>query len=554
MNETILKGSLASIVKWGKLDHSYDVPDRLIPLLEDFLGDLSKPCEKLADLKDISFTVPDPKLKPENLESLRKIVGEHNVSLSDYDRVRLSCGYSYYDVIRLRLGKISNFPDVVVYPDSHDEVQEILLYAHEKEISVVPVGGKTGVTEASETKHGGIALDLAQRMNRIIEVDEKSLILRCQVGIKLPDLESYLNEKGFMLGHFPQSFESSTLGGSIATRGAGQQSTKYGKIEDMVFGLRLATPVGEKTTVELPASAMGPDLIKVIAGSEGTLGVITEAIMKIHSFLPETRAFSSFLFKDFASGLGAIREIMQYGVTPATIRLSDTEETHILTQLETTGKKEQSFFSKAAEGIAKKYLKRKGYMEGPCLCILEFEGENEIVKLTRSKTHQISKKWQGFYLGKRPAKEWYANRFELPYLRDNLMDQGILVDTLETAAPWSRIERLHESVRAVLRKHTPIIMTHCSHCYREGASLYFTYLAKRKKGSGYAIQQIIDIQNDVLAVLEEENCALSHHHGIGRAFKKWFAKHAEAEVIIALKRIWDPKNIMNTGNLVDLTD
>lgn len=549
MKDRILDGSLASIIKWGKMDHFYNVPKRLILLLEETLGRIEGKTEQLIDLKEISFNVPNPQMKKETIDLLGEVVGKPHISTSTYDRVRLSCGYSYYDVIRLRLGEIGNFPDVVVFPERHEEIQEILRLSHEKRIPIVPVGGRTGVTQASETKYGGIALDLTRRMNKILEMDEKSLTIRCQAGIMLPDLETYLNKRGFMMGHFPQSFEHSSLGGSIATRGAGQQSTKYGKIEDMVFGLRLATPIGEKKTVELPASAMGPDLVRVIAGSEGTLGIITEALMKIHSYLPETQEFSSFLFKDFACGLAAIREIMQYGVTPATVRLSDAEETRILTQLETTSKKKRSIISRSIEKVAKKYLKRKGYLENPSLCILEFEGEKEIVKLTQSKSHQICKIWDGFYLGKRPAKEWHANRFELPYLRDDLMDLGVLVDTLETAALWNSIERLHEAVRKVLSNHAPIIMTHCSHCYRGGASLYFTYLAKRKKKQ--EAQQILDIQNDVLAVLEEEKCALSHHHGIGRAFKKWFADHAEADVIVALKRLWDPHNIMNPGNLVD---
>ncbi|MFX0116085.1 MAG: FAD-linked oxidase C-terminal domain-containing protein, partial [Candidatus Hodarchaeota archaeon] len=200
-------------------------------------------------------------------------------------------------------------------------------------------------------------------------------------------------------------------------------------------------------------------------------------------------------------------------------------------------------------GLVKSYLKRIGYMENACLLILEYEGEKEIVRLTRSKSHQISKKWKGFSIGKRAAKEWYRNRFELPYLRDNLMDVGVLVDTLETAAPWSRIEGLYNTATGTLRKHADIVMTHCSHCYREGASLYFTYLAKRKIGQ--ETQQILDIQHDFLTVLEDQKCALSHHHGIGRAFRKWFANHAEADVIVAMKRLWDPNNIMNPGNLID---
>jgi len=551
MKERISPDSLGSIIKWGRLNHFYSIPDQLIPLLQQMIGlDLNEQYEQLSELTDISIlSIPACKLDEHHLQSLKEVVGENNVTTSAFERGRLSTGYSYYDVIRLRLGQITQFPDIVAYPANHNEVQAIIDYANEHKIPIVPVGGRTGVTEASELPNGGITLDLTKRMNKILGFDEKSLTVQCQSGIMLPDLEAYLNEHGFMMGHFPQSFEHSSLGGSIVTRGAGQQSTKYGKIEEMVFGLRLATPVGEKRTVELPASAMGPDLVRVICGSEGTLGIITEATMKVHSYLPETREFSSFLFKDFSSGLDAIRMLMQYGVTPATVRLSDPEETRILTQLGTTSHKKPSIISTVKERLAKKYLKWKGYINGASLLILEYEGEKEIVRLTRSKSHQICKKWGGFYLGRRAAKEWWQSRYELPYLRDSLMDIGVLVDTLETATHWSRIERLYNEVTKTLHKHAEIVMTHCSHVYPRGGALYFTYLTKRKKGQ--EAQQILDIQHDVLTVLEEEKCALSHHHGIGHAFKKWFASHAEAEVIIALKRLWDPNSIMNPENLVD---
>ncbi|MFX0206697.1 MAG: FAD-binding oxidoreductase [Candidatus Hodarchaeota archaeon] len=547
--EYIPKDSLASIIKWGKLDHFYRVPKQLIPILEDMIGlDPDDQYEHYENLKELNVALPPPKLDKVSIAKLEDIVGKRNISTRDYDRVWCATGWSYYDVIRLRLGQINTFPDVIIYPATHDEVQAILTFTHDNKIPIIPLGGRTGVTQASETFHGGIVIDLSKRMNKILELDEKSLTVRCQAGIMLPDLEAYLNEKGYLLGHFPQSFEESTLGGSIVTRGAGQQSTKYGKIEDMIFGLLMATPIGTKRTVELPACAMGPDLCRVIAGSEGILGVVTEATMKIHPYLPQTRDFATFIFKNFSDGLSAIREIMRYGVTPATVRLSDPEETSLLTRLETTRKK-KSTISSTLEKIIKKYLARKGYLDEACLLILEFEGEGEIVKLTKSKSKSFCKKWGGFSIGKRAAKEWWANRFELPYLRDDLMDLGILVDTIETAAPWSRIESLYNAVIKILREHAEIIMTHCSHCYREGGALYFTFVTKRKRGQ--EAQQILDIQQDVLTVFEKEKCALSHHHGIGRMAKKWFMNHPEAEVMIALKKLWDPNNIMNPGNLID---
>ncbi len=551
-DQRISKESLASIIKWGELDHFYRVPEQLIPILQELIDlDLTEEYEHYVDLTEIDMQLPPPNLDPEVLTDLKEIVGEKNFSLHNYDRVWCSVGWSYYDVIRLRLRQIDSFPDVVIYPNNHDEVQAVLKYANERKIPIIPLGGRTGVTQASETPYGGITLDLTRRMNKVVKLDENSLTVRCQAGIMLPELESYLNEKGYLLGHFPQSFEKSTLGGSIVTRGAGQQSTKYGKIEDMIFYLLLATPVGTKSTVELPACAMGPDLCRVIAGSEGTLGIVTEATMKIHPYLPQTRDFSSYIFKNFRDGLSAIREIMRYGVTPATVRLSDPEETSLLTKLETTQKKKSKFAS-AIEKVMKRYLARKGFLNEACLLILEFEGEKEIVKLTKSKSKSFCKKWGAFSIGNRAAKEWWANRFELPYLRDDLMDLGILVDTIETAAPWSRIESLYQSTVRTLRNHAEVIMTHCSHCYREGAALYFTYVTKRKKGQ--EAQQILDIQQDVLTVFEEEKCALSHHHGIGRMAKKLFMKHSEAEVIIALKNFWDPNNIMNPGNLIDFKE
>ncbi len=362
-------------------------------------------------------------------------------------RVLHAYGRSYRDLLRLRRGEIPNPPDAVVYPATEEQVVRFIQFCVEKNIALIPFGGGSSVVGGVEPRDDRvtISLDLA-RMNDLIALDAVSQLATFQAGILGPDLERELNARGFTLGHLPQSFEFSTLGGWIATRGAGLASTKYGKIEDMTVSVRVATPRGVIETRTVPATAAGPSLLQLLIGSEGTLGVITQATMRVHE-LPKVSDYRALLFKSFADGVTAAREMLQADThcVPATLRLSDEDET-------------RSFFALREEthgwkgGVAERAevwgLNALGYsFERGALMILGFEDARRVEQalgLAICKTHGA------FDLGHGVARAWLRDRYETPYLRDVLMDRGVLVDTLETATTWENLERLHGKLSAAI--------------------------------------------------------------------------------------------------------
>jgi alkyldihydroxyacetonephosphate synthase len=387
-------------------------------------------------------------------------------------------------------------------------------------------------------------------MNRILSIDLISNTARVQAGIRGPDLEAQLNRRGFTLGHFPQSFEFSTLGGWIATRSAGQSSTKYGKIEQMVVSLRMVTPRGVVEPPAVPAEAAGPSLLHCLIGSEGIFGIITEAVIRLHP-VPPHRAFASYLFPDFLSGVGAVRAMMQAGIRPAVVRLSDPEETAMAAVL---SRPRRAPFK---DILGRWYVRWRGFdLDQGTLLILIFEGDKAEVAAARRQAHRLFR--GALYLGTRPSRLWMRVRFLHPYLRDELMDRSVLVDTLETAATWERLPRLHSEVRHAIAKAIgrtapgALVLTHLSHAYRDGASLYFIFMARQHRGhEGEQWQLIKDAATE--AILEHGG-ALSHHHGIGRMHKVWVPRYLgprSTMFLEGLKGQWDPQHIMNPGKLID---
>jgi alkyldihydroxyacetonephosphate synthase len=362
-------------------------------------------------------------------------------------------------------------------------------------------------------------------------------------------LEAELNSAGFTLGHFPQSFEFSTLGGWIATRSAGQNSTKYGKIEHMVVSLRLVTPTGILGSPLVPADAVGPSLLQCLIGSEGALGVITEAVMRVHP-LPQSRAFAAYLFPDFNSGTAGVRDLLQAGLRPAILRLSDPDETAMALLLS------KSPQPSLKERLGYWYVRFRGFdLENSSLLILIFEGTRCLVSAASREARRHLR--SGLFLGASPAQMWMKSRYHHPYLRDDLMDLSVMVDTLETAAPWNKLPALYEAVRSTLTdaiaKTAPsaLVFCHLSHAYPDGASLYFTFMARQE--SGRELEQWKLVKEAVTEAILEHGGALSHHHGIGTMHKPWLQSYLGQEgvaLVGELKQKMDPKNIMNPGKLI----
>jgi alkyldihydroxyacetonephosphate synthase len=483
--------------------------------------------------------------------SLEAAVGDGGVAVEEVARIRHAAGKSYEDLVRLRAGDVDSAPDGVVRPGSHEEVAAVLAVCAAEGIAVVPVGGGTSVVGGVEPERGRfdavVALDLA-RLGRMLALEPRSLTATFEAGVTGPVAETLLDQRGLTLGHFPQSFEYATIGGYVATRSAGQASTGYGRIDDLVLGLRCATPAGELRVDPVPASAAGPSLLELLVGSEGTLGVITEATLAVHA-RPERRCYEGWSFPSFEAGAEALRTLVQAGAAPDVARLSDAGETGLaLAQ------------SAAGGGLGARALGRYLALRSqgrPCLAIVGWEGSRSEVGRRRAHSRHALRGSGGLALGPRPGVAWARSRFDGPYLRDDLLDLGILAETLETATSWDRVASVHDAVTAALhaalgeRGTPPLVGCHISHLYRSGASLYFTVLARQEHGA--ELEQWRAAKRAASEAIVAGGATITHHHGVGVAHLPWMDEESGAlgrEALRAVKDRLDPTGIMNPGKLL----
>jgi alkyldihydroxyacetonephosphate synthase len=392
-------------------------------------------------------------------------------------------------------------------------------------------------------------------MDRVLDIDPQSGTARAEAGIAGPALEKALAEKCVTLGHTPQSFEFSTLGGWIAHRGAGQQSNRYGKAEDWLVAATLATPRGMLVTNSFPASAAGPRLVDLVAGSEGAFGVITDATFRVRA-LPAHFEDRAWLFHDFESGIAAIRRAVQDEIPVSMLRLSDADETAFYRALSDIGARRSPI-----RFLSKKYLDLRGLDDRAAALIASFEGTARSAASSRSRFHEIASELGAVALGRSPGRSWREGRFRAPYLRDPMLDRGLGVDTFETAATWAKLAGLHAAVREALGKTVAetapypsargIVMCHLSHSYRDGASLYFTCIFPRALGE--EIAQWRAIKNAATNAIMDRGGTLSHHHGVGEDHLPWIAREKGElglDVLRAIKRALDPAGILNPGKLI----
>jgi alkyldihydroxyacetonephosphate synthase len=533
---------------WGVDGHQVSLPEPALALMRDELGaDLSARHEPVA-LEEVRL--PEPRLPAAARTQLEAAVGAEHVLDDRAARVAHAAGRSYVDLVRLRSGDASRAPDAVVAPGSADQVRAVLEACSESRVAVVPFGGGTsvvgGVEPVSDGFDGAVALDL-RRLRRVVDVDRASLTATLEAGLLGPEAERRLGEQGVTLGHFPQSFEYSTVGGWVATRSAGQASSGYGRIDDLVEGVRLVAPAGEVRNRPVPASAAGPDLRELVVGSEGVLGVICEATLRVRP-VPEARRYEGWSFRSFAEGREAFRVMEQADAAPDVARLSDEEGTRVTLALASAG-------GGAAQKAGRAYLRLRGH-EGGCLAIAGFEGEEEDVERRRLRAGALLRAGGGVRLGRGPGEAWLRSRYSGPYLRDELLDRGLLAETLETAASWSRLEALYEAVGDALRRSlaeagTPaVVMCHVSHLYRSGASLYFTFLARQ---SDAPLDQWRAAKSAASDAIVAAGGTITHHHAVGRDHIAWMAAEVGAvglDLIRAAKQRLDPAGIMNPGKLL----
>ncbi len=471
-------------------------------------------------------------------------------------RLEKSLGKSYHDLIRVLSQEPLDLPDWIVFPKNHEETEAVLNWASRYRVSVVPFGGGSNVVGAFDRTAWDapkLMLDMHQ-MNRMLELDEVNLTARFEAGIFGPALEKELNARGFTLSHFPQSFEYSTLGGWIATRSAGQESTGYGRIEDLTVSIRAASPAGSIETSCFEGDAEGVNLRWLFYGSEGTLGVITEARLRIHR-LTKSKKWMTALFPDFEQGSAALREMVQAGIWPSVVRFSDEEETRLLSLLSHSN---PSLTASLQSALLKKYLSWKN-MKSPCLMMLRFDGSEAQASLLKKESKTLAVRHGGIYVGESAGIKWESSRFGLPYLRDDMLERGLLVDTMETIMPWNKIGVLKDTLKKNLEKSAAfgnekgLLMTHLSHLYMSGSSMYFTVITPMNKQA--PLQQWREIKQIVSDTIHEAGGPVSHHHSVGLDHRPWYLKRTDAlslDLLRSLKHKLDPEGILNPGKLFDV--
>lgn len=475
------------------------------------------------------------------------------LSFDEDQRLVHSYGKSYPDLFNARRGLIRRAPDAVAFPASHAEVESLVKLAAAHGVCLIPFGGGTNIVGGVNPREfdGMIVTVSLARMNRLLSIDEYSGTAVIEAGALGPKLEADLQAKGFSLGHYPDSFEYSSLGGWIATRSAGMQSDAYGKIEDMVVALKMVTPSGTIVTRPTPASSAGPDLNRLMAGSEGALGIITECTMRVHR-APAVKDYRGFLFPSFKEGYAAIYETVSSGARPSLIRLQDEFETELAFNMKTPKTGVTGFVQRQM----KKYLKARGYGR-PALMIVGVEGEAGFVAARGKAARAILKKHRGFDLGQSVGKSWSKDKFNLPYLRDYVMDRRCMVDVAETATVWGNVLNLHDKVVAAMTEKfgaegTPgFVGCHISHTYSPGACLYFTYACRQQPGR--ELEQYYSFKKFITELFLANGATLTHHHAVGTEHRPWMEREVSktgVQALRALKASLDPDALMNPGKLI----
>jgi alkyldihydroxyacetonephosphate synthase len=541
---------------WGDPEHDPALNAHTLELLRETVGVSQTP--RAAVALD-AVRLPASRLDEDARAALTAIVGSGAVRDDRAERVAHAAGKGYVDLVRMRAGAPAGAPDAVVLPDGHEQVRAVLALCASRSIAIVPFGGGTSVVGGVEPPAGwhgaAIALD-TRRLAQIAALDRESRIVTVGAGMRGPALERALAAEGLTLGHWPQSFEYVTLGGCAATRSAGQASSGYGNIAKMVLGLRLAAPAGDLALPAMPASAAGPGLRETIVGSEGTLGVIDEVSLRVRR-APVRRAYEGVMFESFAAGAHALRAMAQEHALPEVARLSDAAETRMSMALAggsgVKGRLGRAYLAARGRGDRSKI----GQQTERCIAILGFEGEGQEVKVRRGRALGLARRDGGVALGGSPGRAWLAGRFQAPYLRDELLSYGVMVETLETATRWSNLESLHDAVgsaivSALADEGTPgIVMCHVSHLYETGASLYYTFIARQREGA--EIEQWRAVKRAASEAIAGGGGTITHHHAVGRDHAPWLAREIGREgvaAIAALKAELDPAGIMNPGKLL----
>ena len=542
---------------WGYEDITFNDSEKpeLWPYLKRELG-----VDEIRWNKPINFdevTLPDQKNNDAFLAALEQKLDSDQIVEDKKTRLIHAAGKSFRDLWLIRHGNIKFAPDCVIFPNNENDVVSIVNAAKENGVVLIPFGGGSNIAGCLEPKdhHNRMVVSLDMcRMHKVIEIDQYSLIARIQPGVYGQHLEDQLAEHGVTLGHFPDSFLHSTLGGWVATRSAGMQSDIYGKIEDMVISLRMVTPSGTIITRTVPKSSNGIDIRHLCIGSEGILGVITEVTIQVHK-KPEKEDWYGWLFPDFQSGIDAIHECHRYNCMPTVTRLNDPKKTALSFAFKTP----KTGFKATIANTFKWYIGnvKKINFNQCCLMVVKYEGTQQEFKNIRNKVSSIYKKHRGVCLGAEPGRSFAKVKFDFPHLRDFTMDRSIMADVSETATTWNNLCAMHKNGLKEIEnaiKETGVngwVGCHLSHSYHSGASLYFTFGCLQRKGR--EIEQYLYVKKAAEDAFMKNGGTLSHHHAVGTEHLPWVEEDLSPtglKAVKALKDGLDPNGIMNPGKII----
>ncbi len=523
---------------WGDDSIAYHLPGKATTYLNEWVGAATPPVD--AALDEVVVAVPPSRLPPHPL-----------VNTAAEERVWHARGQSLPDWVALRSGRISTFPDGVARPSTADEVAALISYAQATGARLIPYGGGTSVVghiTPLATDAPVLTVNL-RRLNQLHDFDETSRLATFGAGAAGPEIEAQLRARGYTFGHFPQSFEQSTLGGWVVTRSSGQQSLSYGRIEELFAGGRLIAPAGMIYLPPFPASAAGPDLRQLVLGSEGRLGILTEATVRITP-LPEVEAFHALFFPDFESGLAAARRMVQARLPLSMLRLSTPRET--TTTLALAG-------HERLIGLLETLLAARRVGDEKCMLLVGFTGQKTAVRASRQAALEIAGEQGGVHVGRRFGEQWIEGRFRTPYLRNTLWERGYAVDTLETAATWKQVPALLEGIEAAL--HSALaemgervhVFTHLSHMYPQGASIYTTYLFRIAADPEETLHRWRCLKHAASAAIVARQGTISHQHGVGLDHMPYLAAEKGELGLAALQHTFhcfDPDGLMNPGKLL----
>ncbi len=539
------------------------------------------------------------------IDRIAAIVGAEHVSRSDLDRRAYARDLWPLEMIRLvRGGEVGHPPCAVAWPADVEQLAALVRLCHEERIPCTPYAGGSGVCGGAVPIRGGLSIDV-KRLEKILRVEPDSLLVEAQAGVMGPVLEDELNRHGLTLGHFPSSIHCSTLGGWLAARSAGQCSSRYGKIEDMVRALEVVLPTGEVAAQRMsPRRATGPDFAQLFVGSEGTLGFITRATMRCWP-APRERVYRSYTFSTAKAGLDGMRRMLQAGLRPAVVRLYDELDTLLVARKgEKAAKAERraaaaaesappaaaddrlegeflpgdadrvtsaagadasgapwrlgSWLEELAQRGGRHVLRHAaglistaaGALPVSCLLVLVFEGDHGQAEFEANAAEAIFREVGGVSRGEGPARRWEAERYSVSYKQSRVFARGLFNDTMEVASSWTQLDALYAGVRAAIGKHA-IVLAHFSHAYPEGCSIYFTFVADAGDDPAKMERLYRTIWKDALTACVAAGGTISHHHGVGLSKAEFMAEEHGGMMTVfqRIKDALDPHGIMNPGKL-----